>query len=548
MSSSLTISTGDASRLGANVRPDGINFALFSAHASKVTLCLFSADGQTETARLDLPARTGDIWHGFVSGLRPGQLYGYRVDGPFAPHQGHRFNYHKLLIDPYARELFGTIIQHDAIFAYDLSHPDKDLSVDTRDSAPYIPKCVARESITPPAFNKPSTSWENTIIYEAHVKGFTQGNSQVAPDARGKFSGLKSPAVINYLQELGVSAIELLPIQSFFSEPRLIELGLTNYWGYNPFNYFTVHQDYGDADEFKAVVQALHAAGIEVIMDVVYNHTAESDERGPTLSYRGIDNASYYALQENKRFYVNHTGTGNTLNTAHPEVLALTIKSLHYWAEEMGVDGFRFDLASTLARGDDGFDHRSDFLVACENDPILSKCKLIAEPWDIGPGGYVLGQFPKGWRGWNDRFRDSVRSFWRGDAMAHKELAARLLGSADIFDHSDKSAHSSLNFITSHDGFTLNDLVSYQHKHNHANGENNRDGHNHNLSDNMGVEGPSDDVKINNARLQRKKNLLASLLLSQGTPMLLAGDEFGQSQNGNNNSYCQDNDITWLNW
>ena len=549
MISNFKITAGDPTRLGATIVRGGINFALFSAHAETVTLCLFSADGKTETARLNLPARDGDIWHGFVKGLKAGQLYGYRVHGPFAPHEGHRFDANKLLIDPYAKELFGEIIQDDAIFSYDTWTPNtQDLTFDERDSAPFMPKCVATGKSKPVSFDKPKTPWEETFIYEAHVKGLTQRHPDVAPSLRGTFAGLKDPKIVKYLKGLGVSAIELLPVQSFFSEPRLTGHGLTNYWGYNPVNYFAAHASYGDKKDFKAAVKKLHAAGIEVILDVVYNHTAESDERGPTLSYRGIDNASYYALQDDKRFYVNHTGTGNTLDMTHPQVLALTIASLRYWVEEMGVDGFRFDLASTLARGPDGFDRRSDFLLACEIDPVLSQCKLIAEPWDIGPGGYVLGQFPKGWRGWNDRFRDDVRSFWRGDNMAHKALAARLLGSADIFDHSGKTAFSSVNFITSHDGFTLRDVVSYNDKHNHANGEENRDGHGHNLSDNMGAEGPTDNPNINAARLQRQKNLLATLMLSQGTPMMLAGDEFGHSQGGNNNSYCQDNEITWLNW
>ena len=539
---------GKPSPLGASIGGDGINFALFSAHATRVTLCLFSEDGKTEIAKIDLPFRTGDIWHGFVKGLKEGQLYGYRVDGPYEPQDGHRFNSHKLLIDPYARELFGEIIQNDAIFGYNLNSSEIDLSFDARDSAPFMPKCIAVADGKPYLSERPVTSWTETLVYEAHVKGLTMRHPDVAPAARGNFSGLKDPAIINHLSTLGVSAIELLPVQSFFTEPRLTGLGLTNYWGYNPINYFAAHADYGEASEFKSSVEAMHAAGIEVILDVVYNHTAESDERGPTLSYRGIDNLSYYGLQGDKRFYVNHTGTGNTLDMTHPQVLALTIASLRYWVEHMGVDGFRFDLASTLARGPDGFNRQSDFLIACEKDPVLSKVKLIAEPWDIGPGGYVVGQFPKGWAGWNDRFRDDVRSFWRGDDMAHKALSARLLGSADSFDHSDKSANSSLNFITSHDGFTLKDVVSYNEKHNQANGEENRDGHGHNLSDNMGVEGSTDNPDIINARRRRSKNLLATLLLSQGTPMLLAGDEFGHSQGGNNNSYCQDNDITWLDW
>lgn len=533
---------------GATLTRGGVNFALFSKHASGVTLCLFSADGKTETAQINLPERTGDVWHGFIDGLKTGQLYGYRVHGPYAPSEGHRFNPNKLLIDPYARDLFGEIVQDDAIFGYDLWSPQQDLTFDARDSAPFMPKCIVTEPSRTERFNKPGHDLKNSFIYEAHVKGLTQRHPDVTPKARGTFAGLQDPAIITHLKSLGVSAIELLPIQSFFAEPRLTELGLTNYWGYNPVNYFAAHTAYGDKDAFKSSVKALHAAGIEVILDVVYNHTAESDALGPTLSYRGIDNASYYVLQDNKRHYVNHTGTGNTLNMMHPEVLSLTLASLKYWVLELGVDGFRFDLASTLARGHDGFDSSSAFLKACQDDPVLSQCKLIAEPWDIGPGGYALGQFPKDWQGWNDHFRDDVRSFWRGDEMAHKSLSARLLGSADIFNHSGKDAHSSLNFITSHDGFTLADTVSYFEKHNRANGEDNRDGHGHNLSDNMGFEGPTLDAYIIKARRQRQKNLLATLMLSQGTPMLLAGDEFGHSQGGNNNSYCQDNEITWLNW
>ena len=539
---------GKPSPLGASIDKGGINFALFSAHATRVTLCLFSADGETEIAKLDLPSRTGNIWHGFVKGLKAGQLYGYRVEGRYAPQEGHRFNANKLLIDPYARELFGEIIQDDAIFGYDPHGPERDLSFDTRDSAPFMPKCIAVKMPELYAAKRPNTSWEDTLVYEAHVKGLTMGHPDIEPEVQGTFAGLKDPAILNHLTSLGISAIELLPIQSFFTEPRLTGLGLTNYWGYNPINYFAAHADYGELSDFKSSVEALHDAGIEVILDVVYNHTAESDELGPTLSYRGIDNLSYYGLQDDQRYYVNHTGTGNTLDMTHPEVLALTVASLRYWVEHLGIDGFRFDLASTLARGPNGFDRNSDFLIACQNDPVLSKVKLISEPWDIGPGGYVLGQFPKGWAGWNDRFRDDVRSFWRGDYMAHKALAARLLGSADVFDHSDKNAYSSLNFITSHDGFTLKDVVSYNEKHNHANGEQNRDGHGHNLSDNMGVEGPTDNPDVQQARRRRSMNLLTTLILSQGTPMLLAGDEFGHSQGGNNNSYCQDNDITWLDW
>lgn len=551
MTNMFKISEGHAAPLGPSVTKTGVNFALFSAHATSVYLCLFSSDGAQELARLAM-MRSGDIWHGHVGGIKAGALYGYRVDGPYAPHDGHRFNVHKLLIDPYAKMLFGDFIQHDALYGFDVSAPDKDLSFNAEDSAPFMPKCVVGE----PDFDwrksaAPQTDWADTIIYEAHVKGLTMRRTDIDPALRGTLSGLSDPAIIAHLKSLGVSAIELLPVQSFFSEPRLTQMGLTNYWGYNPVNYFAAHNPYlGPKGQgaFQSAVKALHKAGIEVILDVVYNHTAESWELGPTLSYRGIDNASYYHLAGDKRFYVNHTGCGNTLDMTHPQVLALTLESLRYWATTMGVDGFRFDLAPTLARNPHDFDASAAFLTAVKSDPVLSTKKLIAEPWDIGPGGYVLGQFPRQWAEWNDRYRDDARSFWRGDDYAHKALAGRLLGSADIFDHDSKSAFTSINFITAHDGFNLTDTVSYNDKHNHANGEDNRDGHGHNLSDNMGAEGPSDDPAIIAARRQRKKNMLATLILSQGIPMLLAGDEIGHSQRGNNNAYCQDNEITWLDW
>lgn len=547
-----TVSEGCASPLGNDVQMDGVNFALFSAHATSVTLCLFSPDGQTETAQIPLPRKTGDIWHGHIKGLREGQLYGYRVDGPYAPHEGHRFNANKLLIDPYAKTLFGEFIEHEALYGFDVHAPDKDLSFNTADSAPYVPKSVVGR----PAYDweedrPPRTKWADTIIYEAHVKGLTQRRADIAPAHRGTLGGLSDPAMIAHLVDLGITAIELLPLQSFMSEPRLTHMGLSNYWGYNPVNYFAPHAPYLGPSGTRAIqdaVKALHAANIEVILDVVYNHTAESWELGPTLSYRGIDNASYYHLAEDKRFYVNHTGCGNTLDMSHPRVLELTIESLRYWAEHMRIDGFRFDLAPTLARNPYDYDKAAPFFGALRNDPVLSRLKLIAEPWDIGPNGYVLGQFPNEWAEWNDRFRDDVRSFWRGDENAHKSLAGALLGSAHIFDHDARAAKSSVNFIAAHDGFTLRDTVSFNDKHNHANGEHNRDGHGHNLSDNMGAEGETDNPHINAARRQRQKNMLATLLLSQGTPMLLAGDEFGHSQRGNNNAYCQDNEMTWLNW
>ena len=552
MSQSISISKGTPTPLGPDVQKGGVNFALFSAHATSVTLCLFSPDGKTETDRINLPQKTDDIWHGFVKGLKAGQLYGYRVDGPYQPSNGHRFNANKLLIDPYAKNLFGDFIQNDALYGYDVHSPEKDLSFSQTDSAPYIPKSgVGILNYTWGEDKAPRLDWADTIIYEAHVKGLTKRRGDIPVAHRGTLSGLSDPAVITHLKELGITAIELLPLQSFLSEPRLTEMGLTNYWGYNPVNYFAPHNAYLGPQGSNAVqnaVKELHMAGIEVILDVVYNHTAESWELGPTLSYRGIDNASYYHLNDDRRFYTNHTGCGNTLNTTHPRVLDLTIDSLRYWVEHMHVDGFRFDLAPTMARNPYDFDVDAPFLKALKSDPVLSKVKLIAEPWDIGPGGYVLGQFPNEWAEWNDRFRDDVRSFWRGDSEAHKSLASALLGSAQTFDHNGRSAASSVNLITAHDGFNLHDTVSYNEKHNLANGEDNLDGHGHNLSDNMGAEGESRDPQLIAARRQRKKNMLATLLLSQGTPMLLAGDELGHTQKGNNNAYCQDNDITWLDW
>lgn len=552
MAQTFKTAKGTASPLGASIMEDGINFALFSAHASAVTLCLFSEDGQTETQRIDLTYRTGDIWHCVVKGLKAGALYGYRVDGPYAPKEGHRFNANKLLIDPYAKDLFGEFIQHDALYGYIAGAPEADLSFDERDSAPYVPKCVAG----PPRLKwqdipRPKIPLAETIIYEAHIKGLTKRHPGIAPAHQGTLSGLSDPAIISHLTELGVTAIELLPAQSFFSEPRLTELGLTNYWGYNPINYFALHRAYlgeNGAQSWANAVEALHGANIEVILDVVYNHTAESWEHGPTLSYRGIDNASYYQLKKEARYYVNHTGTGNTLDMSHPAVLDLTLESLRYWVQEMRVDGFRFDLGPILGRNPHEFDPQAPLFEAIAKDPILSKVKMIAEPWDIGPGGYQLGNFPKGWSEWSDQYRDTVRSFWKGDMGAHQALAGKLLGSAETFQSSERPPQAAINFIAAHDGFTLRDTVSYNHKHNHANGEDNRDGHGHNLSDNMGVEGPTKDDFINAVRLKRSKNMLATLMLSQGVPMLLGGDEFGQSMGGNNNAYCQDNEITWLNW
>lgn len=548
----LELTQGTPSPLGNNVTKNGVNFALFSAHATKVTLCLFSDDGRTETAKFDLPERTGDIWHGSIKGLKAGQLYGYRVYGPYEPQNGHRFNPHKLLIDPYAKDLFGEFILDDALYGFDRHSEQTDLSFDSRDSAPFMPKCVIGDiALKWGSTQRPKTPLEDSIIYEAHIKGVTKLHPKIKPAHRGTLSGLSDPAIVTHLKELGVTAIELLPVQSFFSEPRLTEMGLTNYWGYNPVNYFAMHAPYlgpNGHQSWADAVSALHKAGIEVILDVVYNHTAESWELGPTLSYRGIDNVSYYQLQDDRRYYVNHTGCGNTLNMAHPQVLELTLQSLRYYVEVMKVDGFRFDLGPTLGRNPNDYDPNAAFFRAIAEDPILSKVKMIAEPWDIGPHGYQLGNFPQGWSEWNDQYRDTVRSFWKGDQNAHQSLAGKLLASADIFENSDRPPQASVNFIAAHDGFTLRDTVSYNHKHNMANGEDNRDGHSHNLSDNMGAEGPTDNAHIKAARQQRQKNILATLMLSQGVPMMLGGDEFGQSMQGNNNAYCQDNKITWLDW
>ena len=547
----FTVQDGVPLPLGPTLEKDGVNFALFSAHASSVSVCLFSDDGKKELTQLPLQ-RTGDIWHGFVSGLKANQLYGYRVDGPYAPSDGHRFNKHKLLIDPYAKQLFGEFILDDALYGFDKHSPEKDLSFDTRDSAPFMPKCIVGE----PKFDwgddkSPGTSLADTIIYECHIKGVTKLNSKVPEKQRGTPEGLASPAMIKHFKSLGVSAVEILPLQSFMSEPRLIEMGLTNYWGYNPINYFAPHNAYLGPAKNKSIqtmVKALHGAGIEVILDVVYNHTGESWELGPTLSYRGIDNKSYYHLQKNNRYYENYTGCGNALDMTHPAVLDLTIASLRYWVENYGFDGFRFDLGPTMGRNPVEFDRDAPFFKALQSDPVLSKVKLISEPWDIGPGGYQLGAFPNDWSEWNDQYRDTVRSFWRGDNGAHHQLSSKLLGSAQQFDHDGKSALTSINLISAHDGFTLHDTVSYNRKHNIANGEDNRDGHGHNLSDNMGNEGPSDNPAIRERRHRRKVNMFATLLLSQGVPMLLAGDAIGQTQQGNNNAYCQDNSITWLDW
>ena len=547
------VTAGSDAQMGASFDGEGVNFAVFSAHAEKIELCLFDAETTEEIARLTLPEKSGDIWHGYVPGLTPGTLYGYRVHGPFAPEKGHRFNHHKLLIDPYTRRLAGPLKPGRALYGYNGRGKDRDLSFNTRDSAPLMPKSVVPEPTSPPSLAPgPNHDWGDMLIYEAHVKGLTMEHPGVPKELRGTYEGLGSDAVIEHLTKLGVTAIELLPVHAFVDEGFLLERGLVNYWGYNSIAFFALAPRYfgpnGEAG-FRAAVERLHAAGIEVIMDVVYNHTAEGNEFGPTLCFRGLDNASYYTLPaENPRHYANDTGTGNTFNVRHPQVLRLIIDSLRYWVVEMGIDGFRFDLATTLGREKNGFDPHAGFFDALRQAPMLRGVKLIAEPWDIGPGGYQAGAFPYPFAEWNDSARDNIRRFWRGDAGTAAGLAQTLMGSAQRFDHHGRRAWSAVNYVTAHDGFTLRDVVSYNHKHNEANGEDNQDGHNGATSDNCGAEGPTGDVFILTRRALRQRNMLASLLLSQGTPMLLAGDEIGNSQGGNNNAYCQDNEIGWVNW
>lgn len=547
------ISEGRPFPLGATWDGIGVNFALFSAHATKVELCLFDNDGKTELERITLPEYTDEVWHGYLAEAHPGMVYGYRVHGPYDPDAGHRFNPNKLLVDPYAKQLVGEVQWSPEIFGYTIGHPDADLSFDDRDSAPFVPKC----KIIDPAFTwgenkRPQVPWHDTIIYEAHIRGLTMRHPHVPDPLRGTFTGLGCSELINHICALGVTSIELLPIHSFVSEPHLQDKGLVNYWGYNTLAFFAPHARYlarGQVNEFKEMVARLHHAGLEVILDVVYNHTAEGNELGPTLSMRGIDNSSYYRLlPDNRRFYINDSGTGNNLDLGHPCVLQMVTDSLRYWATEMGVDGFRFDLATILARHLSGYDERHGFLVACRQDPILSKVKLIAEPWDCGPGGYQVGGFPPGWAEWNDLFRDDVRSFWRNDEHTLNKLSRRLTASGDHFNQRGRRPHASVNFITAHDGFTLRDTVSYNDKHNEANGEENRDGHQDNRSFNHGHEGETDDSEIRAIRTQQMRNLLSTLFFSLGTPMLLAGDEFGRTQHGNNNAYCQDNDISWIDW
>ena len=552
MQTNYKVTSGRSYPLGATVKETGVNFAIFSAHAEQVELCLFDATGQHEIQRIVLPEFTDDVWHGFVPNLPAGTLYGYRIHGPFEPHNGHRFNRHKLLIDPYAKKLSGNFTHHDSHYGFDREAIQQDLTFDITDNAAYLPKCVVVADSVEKCVSHPQVRRRNTIVYELHVKGFTQLNKAVKKSMRGTYKGLSDDAVIEYLVKLGVTSVELLPVHSFLDEPFVQEKGLSNYWGYNSFNFFVPQQRYlygEDEQEFRDMVECFHEAGIEVILDVVYNHTAEGSELGPTFCYRGIDNASYYRLlDEDKRFYHNHSGCGNTLNIDHPRVLQLVADSLRYWVERYGVDGFRFDLAPILGRTADYFTSANHFFSVLRQDPVLSSIKLIAEPWDIGMGGYQLGRFPKAWLEWNDRFRDTCRRFWRGDKGMSPEFARRLHGSADLFEQPSRRPSSSVNFITSHDGFTLHDLVTFEERHNYANCEDNRDGHGANYSCNFGVEGETDNLSVNQKRYQQKRNLLSTLFIAQGTPMLLAGDELGNSQKGNNNAYCQDNELTWLDW
>jgi glycogen operon protein len=531
----------------------GVNFALFSESAERVELCLFDASGRNEVQRLALPEQTDQVFHGYLPQARPGLHYGYRVYGPYDPKQGHRFNGHKLLLDPYARNIVGAIRWHDALFGYRIGHGQGDLSFDRRDSAPYLPRCkVVETAFTWGDDRPPRVPWHETVIYELHVRGFTRRHPEVPPALRGTYAGLACAPVIEHFKRLGVTTIELMPVHSFLDDRHLVERGLRNYWGYNSIGFFAPEHRYsatGKVGEFKTMVRALHEAGIEVILDVVYNHTAEGNERGPTLCFRGIDNAAYYRLApDNRRHYQDFTGCGNTLNMQHPRVLQLLMDSLRYWVTEMHVDGFRFDLASALARELHAVDRLSAFFDVLRQDPVLSQVKLIAEPWDLGSGGYQVGNFPVGWAEWNDKYRDTMRGYWKGEGGVIGEFAQRLTGSSDLYNRSSRRPYASINFVAAHDGFTLADVVSYNDKHNEANGEDNRDGHGHNLSWNCGVDGPTDDPEVRALRARQQRNFIATLLLSQGVPMLLAGDEIGRSQGGNNNAYCQDNEISWLDW
>jgi isoamylase len=553
----ITIYPGNPYPLGATWDGNGVNFALYAENATGVDLCLFDAPtGKSETTRIRIKEVTHQVWHAYIPDLKPGQLYGYRVYGPYEPENGHRFNPNKVLLDPYAKAIAGRVEWDDALFGYEMGSTDGDLSFSDLDSAPFIPKAVVVDD----RFN-----WEGdnllripyykTVIYETHVKGFTQLHPDIPENIRGTYAAIAHPVCIKYLKELGITAIELMPVHHFVSDKILQDKGLKNYWGYNTIGFFAPEVKYSSSGymgeqvtEFKTMVKELHKAGIEVILDVVYNHTAEGNQLGPTLSFRGIDNASYYRLTEDRRYYMDYTGTGNTLNAQMPSVLKLIMDSLRYWITEMHVDGFRFDLAATLARELHEVDRLGSFFDIIHQDPIISQAKLIAEPWDIGEGGYQVGKFPPGWAEWNGKYRDCIRDYWRGADSMLAEFAQRFTGSSDLYKNDYRLPTASINFVTAHDGFTLNDLVSYNEKHNEANGENNNDGESHNRSWNCGAEGPSDDEAINTLRKKQKRNFLTTLFLSQGVPMLVAGDELSRTQNGNNNAYCQDNEISWTDW
>jgi len=545
---------GSPSPLGAHWDGTGTNFALWSAGAQAVDLCLFDADGTEHRHRLQ--ESTHQVWHARLPGTGPGQRYGYRVHGLYDPSQGLRYNPAKLLLDPYARAVDGQLSLDPALFGYKGDNPDS-RTADDRDSAPFVPRgVVIHDSFPWEGDRRPATSWSDTVIYEVHVKGATMRHPGVPPSLRGTYAGLAHPAFVEHLVSLGVTAVELLPVHHFVSEPHLLRRGLTNYWGYNTLGYFAPHAAYSSAGtggqqvtEFKAMVKALHAAGIEVILDVVYNHTAEGDHSGPTLTFKGIDNRAYYRTRggDGSR-YTDYTGCGNTLDVRRPAVLALLMDSLRYWVTEMHVDGFRFDLASALARSMHDVDRLSAFFDVVHQDPVVSRVKLIAEPWDVGEGGYQVGNFPPPWTEWNGKYRDTVRDVWSGAQVGVRDLAYRLTGSSDLYRSDGRRPFASINFVTAHDGFTLRDLVTYERKRNEANGEDNRDGESHNRNWNCGVEGPSDDPGIAALRARQARNHLATLLLSTGVPMLTAGDELGRTQEGNNNAYCQDNEVSWIDW
>lgn len=553
----IAVQPGSPFPLGANYDGRGTNFALYAENAGGVDLCLFDTEeDQKESANIKIEERTHHVWHVYIPGLKPGQLYGYRVYGPYEPQMGHRFNPNKFLIDPYAKAISGTVHGHDSLFGYEIGHPDSDLSFSSVDSAPNLPRSV----VIDPHFDWdddkfPKIPYHKTIVYELHVKGFTKLNPHIPENVRGTYSALAHPTVINYLKELGITAVELMPIHYFISDRHLEERGKTNYWGYNTIAFFSPDVRYASGGhlgeqvfEFKNMVKQLHRAGIEVFLDVVYNHTGEGNQLGPTLSFRGVDNASYYRLTNDRRYYMDYTGTGNTLNARLPNVLRMIMDSLRYWILEMHVDGFRFDLASALARELHEVERLSSFFDIIHQDPVISQVKLIAEPWDIGEGGYMVGNFPPGWAEWNGKYRDCMRDYWRGANSMLSEFAERLTGSSDLYKNDRRHPTASVNFITAHDGFTLNDLVSYNEKHNEDNGENNNDGESHNRSWNCGAEGPTDDPGVLALRNRQKRNFLTTLFLSQGVPMLLAGDEMSRTQHGNNNPYCQDNEISWINW